>query len=98
MALDLSPEFLSRNRPSLIRVGLFFGGALLLAVISGEPGLWHVFGSLLRLGALFSAFAAYFMQDQVLHAPGLTRWDEAAFLLALALLFGLLAGPVPEMS
>ncbi|CCQ75585.1 hypothetical protein [Magnetospira sp. QH-2] len=95
MAQDLTQDFIARNRPSLIRVGLFFGLAVVLAVLSGEPGMLHVLESLLRLGALISAFAAYFMKDRSIDAPTLTRWDEAAFLLILALLFGFLGGPEP---
>jgi len=73
------------NTASLLRVGLFVSLALLIASTMPAPLMVASLSSLLWVGSLVSALAAPFVREPVF-APHLTRWDEAAMLMAVSLL------------
>lgn len=77
-----------RNRQSLFRFAVM--GLLSVALAFTAPaGLWiEAFSSLLFIGATTAAVVGGFQGEPLLNAPALTRWDEAAALLALSLLAG----------
>jgi len=75
------------NTASLLRVGLFLSLALLIASTMPAPLMVASLSSLLWVGSLVSALAAALMRGPVF-VPHLTRWDEAAMLMAVSLFLG----------
>ncbi|KAA5605742.1 hypothetical protein F1188_08955 [Roseospira marina] len=75
------------NTASLLRLGLFGAFALLVASTMPPTLMLATFQSLVWIGAIVSALVAAF-RGEALQAPHLTRWDEAAVLMAASLLMG----------
>jgi hypothetical protein len=83
------PSDQDMNRASLLRLGLFVSIALLISSTLPPALLVASLSSLLWIGALVSAVAAAILGEPAMRVPHLTRWDEAAVLMALSLLLGL---------
>ncbi|MBB4286124.1 hypothetical protein [Roseospira goensis] len=75
------------NKTSLLRLGLFGSIALLIASTLPPDLMVASLSSLLWIGALVSALVAGFLGEPV-RVPHLTRWDEAAILMAISLFLG----------
>ncbi len=80
--------FFRRNRPSLIRLAMFIGVTLVVALPTGGTRALAVMSFLFWIGAMVSAVTATVRRELLHGAPNLTRWDESLFLLLLGLLTG----------
>jgi hypothetical protein len=77
------------NRVSLLRFGVAVTASLAIALLIGAPAGIAAFSTLMWLGSLVSAGAGAIAGER-LDAEHLTRFDEAAALMALSLLTGLM--------
>ncbi|MCP5374468.1 MAG: hypothetical protein H6907_22255 [Hyphomicrobiales bacterium] len=80
------------NRAALLRLGLAFAVAVFLASSAPLPLVPVMAGSLLLVAAVASAVLALFLGERPA-GPRLTRWDEAAVLMAASLVMDLLTDP-----
>lgn len=80
-------EGAAADRAALVRLALFIGVALVLALV-GPPELFGAtFSAFLGVGALAVSLSATILREPV-WMPHLTRWDIAAVLYILGALFG----------
>ena len=71
------PELSQANRVALLRTGMAFGLSLLVAS-TAPPGLvLPLFNCMLFFWAVGASFVAA-ASGEIIFAPALTRWDEAA--------------------
>ncbi len=75
------------NTASFLRFGALFALAFFFASTAPNDLVVASLSSLLFLGALGTVLVAV-VTGQVVRAPHLTRWDEAAALMALSVLSG----------
>lgn len=89
---DTEPDIKARNMAGLIRLGLVIGVSLLFASL-GPPALVpSALSAFLSVGAMAAALLAALSRESTA-AAHLTRWDEAALLLALSIGAGWFADP-----
>lgn len=81
------------NRPSLLRVGAAVSISTVLAILIGGAAGPAAVSTLLWLAALVSVAAGAIAGERV-SEDRLTRYDEAAILMMLSLVFGLMVAPV----
>lgn len=82
----------SPNDVALVRLAWFVGLALLLALVGPRPLFAATFSALLGLAALALSLAAALLREPVWQQH-LTRWDVAAVLYLLSVLFGWAVDP-----
>lgn len=82
-----APDPRQQTRASLVRLALFGSVALLLASTLPRELLVASLSSLLWVGGIVSALVAAFLGERM-HAPWMTRWDEAAVLVLASLALG----------
>ena len=82
----------ARNNLTLVRFALLLGVALVIASAAPPTLFAATFSTFLFVFSLGSAISAAFARDH-LFAPNLTRWDQAAGLLAVSILAKLFVDP-----
>jgi hypothetical protein len=75
------------NRVSILRLGVAITASLAIAMLIGAPSGLAAFSTLMWLGSLVSVGAGAIANER-LDADHLTRFDEAAVLMALSLITG----------
>ncbi|MBK1665005.1 hypothetical protein CKO38_11110 [Rhodospirillum rubrum] len=80
------------NIPGMLRLAVFLGFALIVARTMPDGLLPHALASLLNFAALASCLVAS-LRHEPIWQDHLTRWDEAAVLMAVSLLAGAFADP-----
>ena len=83
----------ARNTTALVRFALLFGVALVIASSAPPAFFAATFSSFLFVFSVGSAIAAGLARD-ALFAPTLTRWDQAAALMAISILAKFFVDPV----
>lgn len=82
-----------QNRATVIRVGLLFAVAMLIASTMEPVFVAGTLSTMLFFAAIGAAVAALFLGEKPLGHDHLTRWDEAAMLVLLSLVAGMFADP-----
>lgn len=81
------------NRPSLMRVGAAVSISVVILILIGAPGGLAAVSTLLWMAALVSAATGAIANERV-SEDRLTRYDEAAILMLLSVVLGLMVSPV----
>lgn len=82
---------------STLRVGIFVAVAVFLASLMPAALVALTLSNLLFMAAIMSSIVAVFVRD-VPFASHLTRWDEAAALMGIALIAGAFVDPASAQA